>query len=130
MNNYRQNINQKLDSLEIKKELNTQYKEHSLMNNEQDISKAFKSRQAHVQQDSNGSIGTVDEADKYRATQMMAKNTATLAHRGSVNQSKFEMGEIQMREQIKEKASEGLSKIQSIVAINGYEGMIKRNAED
>ena len=35
-----------------------------------------------------------------------------------------------MREQIKEKASEGLSKIQSIVAINGYEGMRKRNAED
>ncbi len=61
---------------------------------------------------------------------MMAMNTATLAHRGSVNQSRIEKGEKQMGEQIKEKASDGLSNIQSVGAINTYEGMKKRNAED
>ena len=123
---YRQSVFQKIDSIQIKNEMDSQYQGHALQNSNQDVSKAFESRQTHIQQESKGSIGEVDAADQYRSMQMMAMNTATLAHRGSVNQSRIEKGE----KQIKEKASDGLSNIQSVGAINTYEGMKKRNAED
>jgi conjugal transfer mating pair stabilization protein TraG len=129
-NDYRRSIFQKIDALDLKKGFDAQYQGHALQHNEQDLSKAFESRQAHIRQESKGSIGEVDDVEKYRATQMMAMNTATLAHRGSASQSKVEKGEIQMREQIKEKSKDTLGKIQSVSAINSHQKMSKRNDED
>jgi len=129
---YRQSIFQKLDSIEIKKGFDTQYRDQSLGHKEQDVSKAFAARQTQVQHESSakGAIGEVDDTVKDSAEKMIAFNTARLEHRGSANQSKVEKGKMQMREQIEEKINSNLPHVQSVAAINSYKKMNKRNDEN
>lgn len=130
MANYRQSVFQKLDALEFKKGLDQQYQGHALQHQSADVSNAFTARRDSVRGDAAGSVGVVDDAEMYRATTMMAINTASLDKRGSASKAHMEQGGMSMRKQMDEQAESKLSRIQGVSAVNDRQKMSQRNDEN
>jgi conjugal transfer mating pair stabilization protein TraG len=129
---YREDLFKKLDSVEIKKDLDAGYSHQALAHSNKDVSNAYEVRRDQIQRDSfqGGFISRVDDSVQYSAEKMIAFNTANLSARGGATQSKVAKGGEHFMEEFKKTATKNLTPVQSVVAINQLEKRHERNKDD